>query len=310
MLCLTAACSPKGSDSASNHMAMAENIAVPQSQARDDRYRTVPTPATTTGTWYQAGAYRVRSRAAGVLIAPTPDLPSVAYEKKDDPYCHDNPPPKTVEGKWVRSRGWRVSEEDRLGPFTVVGVLRRGEHGPGGECQAIDGRFVVFDHGRPIATVVTASVDGYQLNQSEVMASGALRLSSGPEEPPYGDLILVGRDLEITPLPPSDKVCDGRRTLPNIFARQIVDARKSLFAAGWNPVSRHRRLPALDNDGYGEVWSGADYLYHDGVTEVEDCDPRSRCQLGYRARGAKATVFTRGDEVTAYVVDCAGRGRG
>ena len=305
ILCVTAACSPKGDEAAANGVAVTENIAESSALTDDESLRTVPTPAATTGTWYQAGAYRLRSRASGVSIAPTPDLPVVVYEKKDEPYCDDNASPQSAEGKWARARGWRISSEDKLGPLTIVSVLRRGKHGRGGECVAIDGRFLVFDHGRPIATIVTASVEGYQLNQLETMATGALRLWSGSQEPPYGDLALKGRDLEITPLPPSDKVCDGRRTMPNVFAKPIQEARKKLFAAGWRPVTRRRQLPVLDEDGYGELWSGADYLYNEGVREVDECEPRDQCSFTYRARGAKVMILAQSERVTAYLVDCA-----
>jgi len=280
-------------------------------QADDDEaYRTVPIPTTRIGTWYRAGAYRIRSRTPAVTIAPTPDLPIIPHDARDNPYCPGIEAPQTAAGKWARARGWRVSGEEALGPLTAVNVLRRPDNSLAGDCQAIDGRVVVFDREQPIASVATTSTDGYQISWSEPMASGALRLTANIVEAPFGDLSLNGHDLEVAPIPPADRVCNDRTSVPNIFAKPIQTARKTLAKAGWAPVPTRRTLPVIDDEGYGDIWSGADYRYHDGITEVTDCEPHGRCSFAYRTPGASIEVITQGDSVTAYAVTCASARKG
>lgn len=307
ILCLVAGCSGKadGNAVAAATPRAPTKPAPPAISAHDDRYRTLFTPAVSMATWYPAGAYRVRSRAPAVAIAPATDLPLIRHEPGDNAFCPD-PRPETPEGKWAQSRGWQIGSEDTLGPLTIVTVLRKFINGSGGECVAIDGRSLVFDHGKPIASIVTVSVDGFQLARSEETERGAIRLIGAIEAAPYGDLVVKGRDIEIEPLPPSDTACHGKQIVPNIFGQPIQVARRILRRAGWRPVPTRRHLPVLDDNGMGDGWDGADYLYADGITEVTECEPHGQCSLGYRTRGATSTVVTESGTVTWYWIDCAG----
>lgn len=309
ILCLASACSAKDDENASTatpHQ-RAKPVPVSATPVSDERYRTIFTPAVRVGTWYRAGAFRVRSVAPGVSIAPTPDLPVISYEKGDDPYCPTIARAETPAGKQARSLGWRVGNEGSFGPLTIVSVLRKAVHGPGGECQAIDGRLLLFDHGRPIATIVTVSPDSYQFGSWKKTTRGALRLETGLREPPYGDLYIQEQDIDIEPLPPSDTGCNGQKTVPNIFGKPIKDAREILRRAGWEPIPMHRQPPVVNSNGMGDVWVEEDYFYRDGITEVTNCDHRGLCVFQYRSGRATVVVYTQGEPVTAYDLNCVDR---
>ncbi|MEP7005661.1 MAG: PASTA domain-containing protein [Sphingomonas bacterium] len=231
----------------------------------------------------------------------------IIREKQDDAYCPDKPKAETPEGRWAVARGWRISSERKLGQLVAVNVVRHLEHDVGGLCISIDGQFLLFDHGRPIASVMTVSEYGYQLGFLSETERGGFRIESGLKEPPFGDLFVKGDDIDIEPLPPSETWCDGKKPVPNIFGKPIQEARKILRRAGWKPVPRYRRLPAIGDDGKGDIFSGEDYLYHDGVTEVVGCEPRGQCWLDYRSGQATAEILTQGEHVTNYGVDCDDR---
>ncbi|MEP7005660.1 MAG: hypothetical protein ABI810_06740 [Sphingomonas bacterium] len=137
-----------------------------------------------------------------VSIAPTADLPIIAYRKDENDFCGEyHPTQRTPEGKWARSRGWRVGGEVVFGSVTIVNVLRRYGY-EAKACNQIDGRGVLFDHGCPIAAIhVGKPDDTLQAEELVDIGNGALRLKNLWVKP-FDDLFVKGHDVEIRPLPP------------------------------------------------------------------------------------------------------------
>lgn len=254
-----------------------------------------------TGIWYRAGAFRVRSLMPGVSIAPTSDLPVVPRLANDNSDCPSTAQPKTPEGKWVLSRCWRITDEDRFGPLTMVNAMRSFALGFNSDCHPIAGRFLLFNGGKIIATIVTTSPDDADFGRWEKTTGGGLRLTTVPDEPPFGDLFVRGRDVDIEPLPQSEKACDGTKTMPNVFGKPIETARRILRRAGWRAVPVQYSFEDLD-DGDFELR----HYYGKGITEVTTCEPHSWCEFGYRSGRATALMFSQGGAVTSRDVDCDG----
>ena len=274
--------------------------------------RSIMTPASSPGVWEKAGEYQVRSRVRTVWIVPTADLSTIPYaSSSEDPGSGDNPrdmrsaegcdrtrvmEPKTSAGKWVRGRGWRVAAEETLGPLTAVVALRRYVYETG-TCWPFDGRIILFRGNRPLATVLTAADQVLQIGALERTERGALRLETGSEHAPLGDLMLEGTSIEVEPLPSSDVVCAGRGRIPNILGMNIRQGRRLLRNGGWMPVTMPRANPRED--------LGAASEYDEGLTEVSECGPRALCGFRYRAAGITIEFAAEGSEsVYAYQVDC------
>lgn len=305
-LCLLAACSAKHEDKEAA-AAPSRDRATPMqatASALDNGNQTLFAPAVRTGIWYQAGAYRVRSLVPNVSIAPTPDLPTIAYRKDENDFCGEyHPTQRTPEGKWARSRGWRVGEEIVLGSVTIVNVLRRYGY-EAQACNQIDGRTVLFDHGRPIAAIhVGKPDDTLQAEELVDMGNGAIRLKNLWVKP-FGDLFVKGHDVEIRPLPPADTICD-KAILPNVFGKSFSRARSILRGSGWkpDPVAAPALLENVDGNLYSEDRTASD-LRKQGYTEVNNCNPMSFCEFHYRRGKLRVMLYTQGDEVVQHFEDC------
>jgi len=277
-----------------------------QATTQPSKKASVHSPAPRIGTWYSAGPYRVRSLVPGVFIVPAVNLPVVDYIGDQDRFCGTlYETPGTAEGKWARSRGWRPGLEMALGQLTMVNVMRRYDYQAQG-CGQIDGKVILFDHGRPIAAItvklppaVNLSIDNW-----EKMRSGAVRLK---EEwtPPYGDLTIAGRDIEIRPLPASDPVCRRKQAVPNVFGQEIQRARTILRSAGWKPVRTILPVYPRDSDGSLVIDDLTRFALHEeGIKEAAYCAPTGVCGFEYRSNGASLTVTTEGETVFDYSVTC------
>ena len=201
------------------------------------------------------------------------------------------------------SRGWRITDEDRFGPLTMVNAMRSFALGPNGDCYPITGRFLLFADGKIIATIVKTSPDYADFGEWEKTSGGGLRLTTVPDEPPYGDLFVRGGDVDIEPLPPRESVCNGTKTIPNVFGQEIETARRIMRRAGWKAVPVQYSLDDLDTGAFG-----LRHYYGKGITEVTTCEPHGWCEFGYRSGRATALIYTQGGAVTSRDVDCEGRG--
>jgi len=317
ILCLAGACSAKDDKSASTaalerHRAKPVQAAasVPGDATGD---RIIFTSAVREGIWYQASAYRVRSVVPRASITPTFDLPAIARkEDVNEGYCADLRAPLTPEGKWARARGWRVNAEAIFGGLTLVNVLRAYSYGQAAiTCGEIDGRVIVFDHGKPIATIIAGEVAGGTTIQAfGHPEGGGLRLENHHGDAPFGDLFVTGRDIEIRPLPSADTVCNGKWTVPNIFDKPITQARRILAKAGWKPITAPPPIVEIQPDGSLDFQEDEDWtiLYRSGVKEAIYCANTNYCGFRYGARGATLYVETEGKLVTLYSADCPGIG--
>ncbi|GAA0314055.1 hypothetical protein GCM10009087_25540 [Sphingomonas oligophenolica] len=270
-----------------------------------DEDKGAPAPILKTGIWYQAGSYRVRSLVPNVSIAPSLDLPVVAYKKYESDFCgSEGPIRETPEGRWARSRGWRVDDQGTFGPLTVVSVLRRYDY-QAQFCGQVDGRIILFDHGKPIASVHVGDADDEgQVDGLGVRANGALRLTNMWFKP-FGDLFVEGRDIEVRPLPRSDSICDGAATLPNVFGKPIAQARSILGRSGWKADPQPPPVVTKNPDGSLEFENSDDYnMYNRGFKEEKNCDPRGFCEFHYKRGEIKVMLYTQGEEVVQHYEEC------
>ena len=265
----------------------------------------VPPPPETVILSHAVGRYSLRSNVPKIRIVPTTELPAISGDptQPSDASCDSWGliKAKSPEGRWAQSRGWRVADEQMLGPVRAVVMLRRYEYETE-VCWAVDGRIVLFDGGKMIATITTKPGEPLQVGAMWRTERGTLRIVTGSRDQPFGDLVISDGHIAVEPLPPWDTSCHGRERIPNIIGMQIEDARKALGHAGWKPL----RSPRVDP----EVIDAAGSRYDQGLTEVVTCAPQSSgvCLFQYRSPGATMLV-SQGDNsgtgaVFSYDVDC------
>lgn len=308
LLCLLTACSPKdGGDrraptsrapSSTDHM----DAAAIWTNSRHD---SVYTPSIRKGVWYQAGGYRMGSLVPDAAIVPIQGLPVIPHEKSENDFCSRYKDPPGVEARSARGRGWRTDYDVSFGPITFVNIFRHYEY-VGAMCYEDGARFVLFDHGAPIAAIISGARGEGAIGSVEKMESGALRLVNSLGDAPFGDLFLTGRTIEIRSLPAADTVCDGRHMVPNVFGMPIEKARRILGKAGWTPITAAPPTVANDPDNSTEVEDNLDRidLYGRGIKEVTECNPMGFCAFSYQSDGARLDLSTHGN-VNDYGVDCA-----
>ncbi|GAA0314070.1 hypothetical protein GCM10009087_25560 [Sphingomonas oligophenolica] len=274
------------------------------------------TPSPRPGRWEHAGAYLVRSREPKLWIVPTSNLPTIPYSPTSKSVAHDGgspelcerivslTEPRTSAGRWARARGWRVAFEAPLGPLTATVLVRRYIYTFQG-CWSFDGRIVLFDRDKPVATVITAPTELIQIGLVEPTERAALRVETISNDVPFGDLVFSHGRIEAEPLPPQDMVCDGRAAVPNVFGVPIIEASRVLRGAGWRPVPPPTSKLAEN--------LGVAARYDKGLSEVTECTPMAVCGFQYRSRGivTELSVIADGGSEFVYRHDenCSGRAR-
>lgn len=245
----------------------------------------------------------------GVFIVPVKDLPQIRYEGDRDSFCEtQSTAPTTAQGKWARSRGWRVGVETRLGELTLVNIMRR-YHYEAQACGQDDGQILLFRDDRPVAAISVLSPkrsDTLAIEMLDDQESGAIRLRN-QWVVPFGDLVVTGRDIEIRSLPASDAVCRGKLKIPNIFGQPIQQARMTLASAGWRAARTRPPVYTTNPDGSLTIENHSHFgLYKEGITEVSGCAPTGFCDFEYRSKRARLTVSTMGERAVSYLVACRG----
>jgi len=308
VLCLLAACSSEDDGNrgaptlrASSSVDLANASALWANSRRD----TVYTASIRKGVWYQTGSYRMRSLVPDAAIVPIHGLPVIPHEKSENDFCSRYKGPPGAEARSTRRLGWRTDYDASFGQITFVNMFRHYEY-VGASCYEDGARFVLFDHGAPIAVIISGARAEGPIGSVEKMESGALRLVNSLGDAPFGDLFLKGRDIEIRSLPAADTVCNGRHTVPNVFGMPIEKARRILGKAGWAPITATPPVVVHDPDNSTEVADDLDQidLYGRGIKEVTECNPMGFCTFGYQSGGARLDLSTHGN-VNDYGVDCA-----
>ena len=306
ILCLAAACSAKdsrnGSVAAARHPSHTAPTNAPASST-DSQRKPVYTSAVREGIWYQAGRYRVRSLVPDAAIVPIGDLPIITHENPEKDFCgHDNVG-SGAEARWSLSRGWRINYETTLGPIRLINVFRHYEP-VNAICYQVDARIILFEHGVPIATILSGAMGEGPIEILENAGRGALRLVNEVGDPPFGELFLKGRDIEIRPLPPADRICDDT-ILPNVFGKPIGRARTILHRSGWESEPQPPPARFRDVDGNLSVDNYHDYdLYKNGFKERSDCNPMGFCDFNYRHGKTSIKLHTYDEKVVDYFETC------
>jgi hypothetical protein len=311
VLCLTAACSAKDGGNGSAAVAAARHppYTAPTkgpASVTDSKRETVYTSAVREGIWYQAGRHRVRSLVPDAAIVSIGDLPVIPYEKPEKDFCGRDNAASGAEARWASSRGWRINLETTLGPIRLINVFRRYEP-VNAICYQIDARIILFEHGVPIATILSGVMGEGPIEVLEDTDHGGFRLENEVGDPPFGELFLTGRDIEIRPLPPADRIC-GDTLLPNVFGKRIGRARRILRGSGWKsepqpPPARYRDVDGnLSIENYTD-----DGLYKKGFKERSDCNPMGFCDFNYRRGKVAIKLHTYDETVTRYYETCPHR---
>ncbi|NJM83331.1 MAG: hypothetical protein HC844_13320 [Tabrizicola sp.] len=173
---------------------------------------------------------------------------------------------KSRHGRWQgRGRkGWGVTGEAALGPWTAVSFVGGYSPSTSSTCELLDGNVGVFAGDRLVALIYARDPKSVLVGRIRAFGDGSVRIASGDLVAfPVADLRQVGGTVvTVSPLAPSEPVCQGAASVPYIEGLPIDLARVLLAEAGWQPD--------------GSVASGrsggmAEALAELGIVEVEDC---------------------------------------
>ena len=214
--------------------------------------------------------------------------------------------PTTPGGKAAAARGWTVTSEEALGPYTAVGIFSRGGNATSGICLIQNGNIAVWQGSQLLAGVYDAQVEqdagGRVGGVTPLEGAPAVRIWDWIGAGPTADLVLADGELQLRPTAPSDSVCKGRNTVANVYGKPVPQARRLLARNGWKPLPPS----AADADNPHDP---ATRYRKQGMPEFESCSGTGMgyCGLNYRhANGARLMVTTIGDDhrVANWSVQC------
>lgn len=233
----------------------------------------------------EAGKLLLASQVAGVVIAPLAALPAAPKPSAGLDECRHLTveAPSSAAGLLVAEKGWSVTGEGNLGPYSVVSFIGDAEPATSGTCLLLQGN-IGFWSGDDLVAVIYGLEGGPSIGGIYERSNG-LRISTGELlSSTLGDLQLIGgRDILLAP--PGGEVACGSAELPFIEGLPIDMARKLLIEKGWQPE-------IIGGQGIGMAETIAKT-----VPEVEDCAGTgfAQCAFAYTHPAARLSVITAGE---------------
>lgn len=235
---------------------------------------------------------RLASQVPGIAVLPLTDLPAAPVAKEELQYCsHLFADPQTAAGRAVRDKGWEVTGEVPLGPYTAVSFVGGWLPSTSGTCDLTEGNIGLFSGAQLVGLVYSADPEDQLIGHAVAFGPSGLRIFDGSVLPgPVADLRLIGTDVAVTPPAPEEPVC-GSATVPYLHGLPIDMARGLLAEYGWQPVPQ----PAA-GAGMAQAIAAA------GVTEVEDCAGTGFgfCSYVYQGPAGGLSVVTAGEPTEDY----------
>lgn len=235
---------------------------------------------------------RLASQVPGIAVLPLTELPAAPAATGERQYCsHLFIDPETEAGRAVRGKGWEVTGEVPLGPWTAVSFVGDWLPSTSGTCDLTEGNIGLFSGAQLVGLVYSADPDAQLIGRATAFGPAGLRIFDGSVLPgPVADLRLIGTDVAVTPPAPEEPVC-GSATVPYIHGLPIDMARGLLAEYGWRPVPQ----PAAVS-GMAQAIAAA------GVTEVEDCAGTGFgfCSYAYEGPAGGLSVATAGEPSDEY----------
>lgn len=250
---------------------------------------------------------RARSDVKGLVFTMLNRLPNPPRAVKPAEFCsHYVATPASSGARAARARGWIVTGEAPLGPFTAVSFAGGFEPATSGTCFVQDGNVGIFRDDQLVAVAYAGRGSQQSLGKVSALEDGAVRVWSGDTlSQPLGDMRREseGYLLHLGALAPFETFCSGRARVPNIYGMGIDKARRALMQAGWTPVPGNQD----EDDRFGREKD----LRKKGIVEVEGCSGTGFgfCAYGYKGSAGTLSVTTVGDDdlptVSGYGATCS-----
>ena len=251
----------------------------------------------------QPARVTVSSELSNLRIAAPDTLPQAPPTAAGlDSFCQNQAiEPATPGGKLAAARGWIVTSEAPLGPYTAIGLFSNGTNGTSGVCVIENGHIAVWQGEHLLAVVYGARLpeEVYGRDAGMQIVGGVRPLENTPPAVriwdwlgggPTADLVLDQNRLQVRLLAASDSVCHGRNTVPNIFGLHMRQAREKLALQGWLPSQQDIDGKPYDNDPDSDT---VKYRKEEHMMEVQSCSGTGMgyCNLHYHhANGARLRV--------------------
>lgn len=233
----------------------------------------------------EGGKPLLASQVPGVEIAPLATLPAAPKPSAGLAECSHLTVshPATAAGLLAAEKGWAVTGEGQLGPYSVVSFIGDAEPATSGTCLLLQGNIGLW-RGKDLVALIYGP-DGQSSIGGLSERSDGLRIHTGDLlSGSLGDLHLIGgQDILLSP--PGGELACGSADVPFIEGMPIDMARKLLIEKGWQP-------DATSGERLGMAQTIATT-----VPEVEDCAGTgfAQCAFSYTHPAARLSVITAGE---------------
>lgn len=258
-----------------------------------------------------ASELRVVSELPDYRFVRLHDLPSSPEKGRLDEACSGYRAEKLSDvARAVEQLGWIVTSEAPLGRFKVVTFTSGFDPGTSALCFSHNANIAVYDNGTLVALAYAkrpyrgpdSDANPIPLGVVEAIEdkSGLLILTDPPGAP-VGELRGDDEYLRLTARAKQHTYCQGRASVPDIYAKGIRAVRKKLLAQGW--------VPARPAEAPGEGDRARD-MAQNGLLEAQTCSGTGvgYCAWTYRSTAGLLHVITVGSDfepaVVGYNVEC------
>ncbi|MFC4291041.1 hypothetical protein ACFOWX_01285 [Sphingorhabdus arenilitoris] len=244
---------------------------------------------------------KLSSTIPDIRVSETHVLPQNPDQSELDGFCsHYLTQDVSAYGEMVQKAGWLVTSEHQEGGLHFVSFSSALDPGTSGVCFGRNGNLAMFGDGKLLAIAYSARPDDLVIGSLDPLDQKPGEFYIGDGTGPYAPIAKMtvrGGISAITPLPAQESYCGGKAVIPNIYGKQIFDARKPLRSAGWRPNSS-------PDEGYG----GTVTHLRKSVPEVDGCSGTGYgfCTYAYRKGKMTLGMTSVGEEynIIGYSVDC------
>lgn len=146
---------------------------------------------------------------------------------------------KNAQASAAEAKGWLVRDAISAGSYTFVLVYSQAEAIHKDGCWIKNGALLVFRNGIPGAIITVkdgydylTSIGAIQIQNETGLVN--LRLHPGVSgAPPYADMILSEKNIQIKEIPDTKYICAQKIKTPNVYRHTDDDARMALTNYGW-----------------------------------------------------------------------------
>lgn len=217
------------------------------------------------------------------LYSEVSSLPVNDATKFDDAFGCFLETPTTPEGSVIFDSGWAVTSEVKFANYTFISFNGRIDLDTSWTCWNSEGNIAIFLDSVLQGVIYTNDPDDTSIGRLSLHEGGIIRLHMGePTDFPVLDIKYTNEQFIMSEVSDFTTYCEGRYLVPNVYGKDINEARHELLQTGWKS-----NTPQLESEEIGFI---AELMRQDGITEVLGCSGTGMGYCGYQYAQNDATL--------------------